>query len=173
MRPQTPSLAMDTVRFVGVDPGVSGGIAVLTVRADDPSVLVSAAAYPFPSSQRMTLALVQDVVGDPSTCMAAFEKNHGYVGGAGDPGVSMFRFGESSGEVRMALVACGLEPTDVPPQTWQRTVNVKRIKKEKRGPWKNRLKQLAAAMFPLLVVTLKTADALLIAEHLRRSSTMP
>lgn len=116
------------------------------------------------------LKSVQGGYGDlPIKCYAALEKVGGYVGGEGDPGSAMFKFGASWGSLGMACVALGIEMYVEPtPQTWQKAFGLVKSKGEKKGPWKNRLKAKAQALFPSDDVTLLTADALLIAEYCRR-----
>ena len=82
----------------------------------------------------------------------------------------MFAFGYSYGLCVMALVACGLEENRtfwrVRPQEWQKAMAVpKGLAYDQR---KRACKELAQTLFPNAQVTLKTADALLIAEYARR-----
>jgi hypothetical protein len=58
----------------------------------------------------------------------------------------------------------------VAPGTWQKAFGLARKKGEAHGKWKARLRQKAQQLFPQLGrrVTLKTCDALLIAEYGRR-----
>ena len=58
----------------------------------------------------------------------------------------------------------------VTPQKWQKEFSnsLGKSRDYDKREWKNRLKGLAQQMFPAEKVTLKTADALLLAEYGRR-----
>lgn len=99
---------------------------------------------------------------------AVIERVSGYVGEA-QPGSAAFKFGQSYGGLRMALVAAGIPFEEVTPQVWQRKMGVTpRRKDESKTAWKNRLKAKAQQLYPGVKVTLATADALLLAEFCRR-----
>ncbi len=86
-------------------------------------------------------------------------------------GPAMFNFGACYGALQMALVASfGQERSlTVTPRAWQGGLGISpRKKSESTTDWKNRLKSVAQSLFPDTQVTLKTADALLIAEYCRR-----
>lgn len=99
---------------------------------------------------------------------AVIERVSGYVGEA-QPGSAAFKFGQSYGGLRMALVAAGIPFEEVTPQVWQRKMGVTpRRKDESKTAWKNRLKAKAQQLYPGVKVTLATADALLLVEYCRR-----
>ena len=52
----------------------------------------------------------------------------------------------------------------MPPQRWQKTIGAG-IKATHGAKWKSHLKGIAQQRQPRLVITLKTADAVLILEH--------
>lgn len=117
------------------------------------------------------------------------EKVGGYrKGSRGNIGSAMFKFGENYGAVKMALVANGLGQLykAVAPVTWQSAVmldtnnplpidviaaptataySLSFPQKKGSGQWKNFLKERAQELFPGVKVTLKTADALLLAYY--------
>ena len=102
---------------------------------------------------------------------AVIEQNTGYVGGEGNPGSAMFKFGRSAGLLTMALVAAGIPYEEITPGQWQKKLGIPPRKKgEAKGVFKNRLKAEAQRLFPRIPVTLKTADALLLAEYARRKA---
>ncbi len=68
----------------------------------------------------------------------------------------------NAGEWRGLLTALGISFKEVTPQIWQKHFGV--FPKEKRAR-KNALKQKAQQLYPNLDITLKTADALLLAEY--------
>ena len=120
-----------------------------------------------PATDRETWELIQLL--STENTFAAIEQNSGYVGGAGNPGSAMFKFGTSCGKLLGMLTAAGIPFEMVTPQTWQKSLGIPARKKtEGKTQFKNRLKQRAEQLFPQVKVTLATADALLIAEYIRR-----
>lgn len=157
--------------YVGIDPGKSGGLAVL----DDTGKLVAAEGMPGTTNEVLsTMKLVTRMRGDRSRVRVCIEKVGGFTGrvGAGGGfvarGSHMFEFGRSTGWAEMAAAAVGaVEVTTVMPAVWQAAVGMKPRRRgeggESDGEWKNRLKGRAAELFPGADITLKKADALLIA----------
>jgi hypothetical protein len=92
------------------------------------------------------------------------EKVGGYVGGKGAPGSSMFNFGYNVGFVHGLIAASKTRCIEVPPQRWQKTLGAG-TKATHGTRWKAHLKQIAQQRQPRQVITLKTADAVLILEH--------
>lgn len=155
--------------FIGIDPGISGGLAQLDNLGPSTS--------PMPPTEKDIWDWFQKATGftdlygnrKQGDCFAIIEKVNGYVGDGGNPGGAMFKFGASYGGLRMALVAAGIPFEEVTPQAWQKALGIpKRKKEESKTQWKNRLKSKAQQLFPSEKVTLATADALLIAEYCRR-----
>jgi len=96
------------------------------------------------------------------------EKVGGFIQGNPAPGSAMFNFGMGYGAVRMAMVGAGIPFCEVTPQAWQKYHQVARHPQETKSSWKNRLKTLAQSIYPDLKVTLRTADALLLALFLQK-----
>jgi hypothetical protein len=92
------------------------------------------------------------------------EKVGGYVGGKGAPGSSMFNFGYNVGFLHGLITASKTRCIEVPPQRWQKTIGAGTSKTHGKG-WKGHLKGLAQQRQPRQVITLKTADAVLLLEH--------
>ncbi len=153
--------------FIGIDPGASGGIVVLTDDSD----------HVFFKSMPKTEELIwdwaskvcldaQDGVHD---AVAAIEQVQGFIG-EGHPGSGMFKFGMNYGMVRMAMTAAGIPYQLVTPQTWQKGLGIKgRSKGESNMAWKRRLMAEASRRMPRLKLTLATADAVLITLFLRET----
>lgn len=163
------------VCYIGIDPGASGGLAALDGAAPGGvRTMLGMASLSF--TERSIWDWLQDMllhsVGRnfaPGACFAVIEKNSGYVGGAGNPGSAMFKFGKSYGLLTMALIAASIPYEEATPGVWQRALGVPPRKHgESKGAFKNRLKTRAQQLFPQVKVTLATADALLIAEYCRR-----
>ncbi len=154
-----PKAPVRTV-YVGIDPGQSGG----TARIADG---FRAEAYPMPATERDVWEMIQSLQETSfGRAIAIIEKVHAMP----KQGVSStFKFGTGYGGLRMALIAAGIPFDEVTPRTWQKALGVvARKKTETITQFKNRLKAKAQQLFPSVKVTLKTADALLIAEYCRR-----
>lgn len=143
--------------YIGIDPGKSGGIAILYM--DE----VIAAKTPVTPAD-----IYSHLKTYSRKCTAVIEQVGGYIG-EGQPGSAMFNFGRGVGHLEMALLACGIPAESVPPRKWQKAMGISSRKKtETKAQWKSRLKSVAQRLFPSENVTLATADALLIAEYCRR-----
>jgi len=147
-------------RVIGIDPGLSGGIAVLE---PDGSVV--------------------EAVKMPGTMMDIYNFLKGYSGsgyvcymeqvGHGMPGQSSkatATFARHCGHLDMALLALGIATNTVTPNKWEKSYQLGRSKEYSKTEWKNRLKAKAQQMFPSIgkKITLSTCDALLLAEYGRK-----
>lgn len=163
--------------YIGIDPGMSGGIAVLCG--------ASVAAITMPRTDHgIWDYLSQFITVEPRHVCAGMEQVGGYIKDNPTPGSAMFNFGENCGHLRMACVAGGLKVTKggvapahlytIPPQEWQRGLKIDPHRTgESDTDWKNRLRWNAEELFPKrlhpsLRVTLRNADALLIAAYVRQ-----
>lgn len=162
--------------FLGIDPGVNGGLAA--VHADG-----SAEAVRMPATEAALWAWVRKWGSERRearafSVFACVELVSGWVGhkragregedaADSNPGSAMFTFGQSYGMLRMALVAAGVPFEAVRPQAWQKELCLSRPDHWDTTRWKNWLKERAQALFSHIKVTKATADALLIAEYAR------
>ena len=138
------------MNFCGIDPGASGGIAVVGER---PVV-----AWKMPATER-DIAEVFEVA---SPDFAMIERCSSRPG----QGVSStFKFGRNYGFLRGMLIAYRIPFEEVTPHVWQRYMGCL-----SRGQ-KNITKQKAQQLFPNLKITHAVADALLIADYCRRIKT--
>ena len=158
--------------YLGIDPGLGGGMAVLT-----------AGGYPrlvakIPATEQDILTILRDVatlpivagVADPISEIGASSSPGGHVRAilekvASSPQmgvVSAFTFGKGYGGLRMALAACQIPFDEVAPGVWQRAMQCLT-----KGD-KNVSKRRAQELFPSVKVTHAVADALLLAEFGRR-----
>jgi len=148
--------------YIGVDPGQSGGLILL----DDTMVK----STPMPETERDIWDWFDHIRQTTDIApRAMIEKVHSMP----KQGVaSSFKFGRGYGGLRMALIAAGIPFEEVTPQAWQKALAIpKRSKTETPVQWKNRLKALAQQLYPDIKVTLKLADALLIATYCQRKHT--
>lgn len=149
---------------IGLDPGASGGLAIISgVRI--PSVVL----LPFSSGIDPEVADgLKSLETAGETILATIEK----VGAMPRQGVSStFKFGTSYGYLIGCLTAVGIPFEYSTPQKWQKAFGIpKRAESETKSQFKNRLKTKAQQLYPNYrkEITLQTADALLIAEYTRR-----
>lgn len=145
--------------FIGIDPGASGGIAWI----DD---VVPVAGKMHATESDIWRHVERLSLNRPRPVKAVIEK----VGAMPKQGLSStFKFGQSYGSLRMALIAAGIPFDEVTPQKWQKELGLIRSNKnESITDKKNRHKAKAQQLFPGLKITHHVADALLIAEYCRR-----
>jgi hypothetical protein len=151
--------------IIAIDPGKSGGIAVLHQN--------HVAAYPMPDTDGDLLELIKGISLEASResakVVCVLEQVGGFIGKA-QPGAAMFRFGESYGFIKGLMMALTIKLELVRPQTWQKSFSLGTASAcASKTEWKNKLKAEAQRRFPSLGVTLKTADALLILEWYQRN----
>lgn len=165
---------INPVVYIGIDPGASGGL----VAVDRDGIFLSARTM-LPSEkdiwewfQYWAYTYWREVAttekGNTVKVFAVIEQVGGFIGGEGNTGSSMFKFGASYGGLRMAITAAEIPFEAVTPQKWQKTLGMFRKKGEAKGVWKNRLKAKAQQLYPKEKITLSVADAVLIAEYCRR-----
>jgi hypothetical protein len=137
--------------YLGVDPGQSGGIAVVWKGG--------AEAYKMPDTERDIFDLFKILA--PEVSFAIIEHVHSMP----RQGVaSSFKFGMSYGGLRMAMVGTGLRFEKCSPIKWMNELSCR------TGGDKNISKAKAQELFPDIKVTHAIADALLLAEYARRTS---
>jgi Holliday junction resolvasome RuvABC endonuclease subunit len=143
--------------YIGVDPGVSGGIAVLGPHGD---VLHLG---PMPGTERDVLDVFAVAGHGAARAEAMIER----VWSSPQMGVaSAFTFGRSYGALLMALTAEAIGFTEVLPTKWQTAMGC-RTKGDK-----NVSKRRAQQLFPHEKITHATADALLLAAYCRTVFTV-
>lgn len=143
---------------MGIDPGVSGGLAVL--RADGTTEYVR--AFNPEMTEEDLVTAIRCGIGAlyVNDSQMVFMEKVGYK--AGDGGKGSFTFGRVVGLIRGALLAQNYKPIDVYPMLWQGTMGCL------SGGNKNVTKRKAMELFPGEKITHAVADALLIAEYGRR-----
>jgi hypothetical protein len=141
-------------RILAIDPGLSGGLAYL-----GPGGII---LNSMPATDQDISVLVMDRLAISD--VVYIEKVGGYIGGKGAPGSAMFNFGRNVGFLHGLITSSKTRCIEVTPQTWQKTVQAG-TSKTHGDRWKAHLKQIAQQRQPRQVITLKTADAVLILEH--------
>ncbi len=148
--------------YCGVDPGGSGGLAIL----DETGAVVD--VTPMPDTERDVSDYFREFA--PRIKMAAIESVHSFPGNGSS---SMFKFGMSFGALRMALVAHNIPFEFVSPGSWQKPfglIESGRKATDSNTEKKNKHKARCQELFPFQRVTHATADAVLIAEFCRRTN---
>lgn len=136
--------------FLGIDPGASGGLAVMYP--------ISVVVQPMPATDHDLVEFLKEFADQIK--MAHLENVHSMP----KQGVaSSFKFGVSFGGLKMALACLGIPFELVSPQRWQKDMGCLT-----KGD-KNVSKAKAQQLFPSVRVTHSIADALLLAEHARRT----
>ena len=155
-------------KVIGIDPGKGGGIAVIT----DETIQI----HNCPRTVKDMALLIGICLSDVAAYRTRvfLEKVWAFPT---DGRVGSFTFGENYGQWHGILASHELDPKLVTPKEWQSHFDIKKgLKKEIR---KRILKQIAIEKCPnTKKITLKTADALLIAiygleAHLSYQSNLP
>jgi crossover junction endodeoxyribonuclease RuvC len=156
-----------TTAYLGIDPGKSGGLALLR---DDGTVKWYAR---MPETLLDVWKLIQGSGIPQIRTIAVIEK----VRSSPQMGVtSAFTFGRGYGQLEAMLLAAYIPSSEIFPQTWQKALGIpKRQKEEEQPQFKLRLLKEAQRRFPSLDLWSKTkgeqlavCDALLIAYYARQ-----
>lgn len=142
-------------KFIGVDPGKSGGIVVL----DENLTVIEVADI-----KKQTHHSLSDLLARHNDAKLCFiEKVHSMPG----QGVSTtFAFGEIYGLLQGLIIANKIPIDYVTPRSWQAFLGIKKKQKsESQTDFKRRLKQHAQNKYPREKIINNTADAYLIAEY--------
>lgn len=149
----TPRVApeLSLMRFLGIDPGASGAIAILSL--ENPELVLT-------MKLTETERDVWEFIKTSGAGCAILER----VGAFPGQGVSStFKFGASFGFCRGLLIAAQIPFALITPGVWQKNLGCL-----SKGD-KNVTKAKAQELFPALKVTHAIADAILIAEYNRRN----
>lgn len=142
--------------YLGIDPGKSGGIAVLG--------MVEPRLIPIPESYLDLWGIVAGVNAE----FAVLEKVGGFIQGNKLPGSAMFNFGAGFGALEAFLIASRTSYELITPQKWQKALGIPTSGGDK-AKHKKKLRDFADRLFPgVKGLTQKTCDAILIAEFARR-----
>jgi hypothetical protein len=146
------------MRYLGIDPGVSGGIAAV----DSQGHLCYAEAMP--ENPRAIVRAIDRAIGmhAPRCVLEHVWSSPGW-GHAG-----AFTFGRNFGSLEGVLAAAGVTYDLVVPRTWQPAMGVIIPPGTNSTDRKNIGKARAQELFPGVVCTHTISDALLLAEYCRR-----
>ena len=151
----------DTKFYIGIDPGLKGGIAVLN---DGGSVVE---VDNMPETPQDILGLLGEYSGRNAVCVLE-DVGHGIPGQSSKATAT---FARHNGHLEMALLALSIPTEKGTAQKWQKVYQLGSSEGIDKRVWKNKLKAKAQQLFPSLgkKVTLSTCYALLIAEYARRN----
>jgi len=144
--------------FIGVDPGLSGGIAVI----DPVSNVIEVSKTP--QTIQDFIDLLGKYMNESVFCITEKVHSRPFNGAKAN-----FTFGYINGILHTVLLISKIPHEMVSPQAWMKYYGMKKEKNETDTSWKNRLKGRAQQLFPKTKVTLWNADALLIAEYCKRN----
>lgn len=147
--------------YIGVDPGVGGGIAAIVKSG---GILDT---FKMPTTDRELLTILKRLERRSSVEGPAFgmlERVHS-MPGQGHSGA--FTFGKNVGALQMAMTAADIPFDLVSPIKWQNAMSCR------TGGDKNVSKRRAEQLFPKWTITHAIADALLLAEYARRLDRQP
>lgn len=141
--------------YLGVDPGVVGGMAAIS----NTGVL---ATFKFKDATEADVSEMFEQFDDATFALIERVSSSPQMGV-----VSAFTFGRSYGFLRGMLIGHRIAFEEVSPMKWQNAMGCR------SGGDKNITKAKAQQLFPGVKITHANADALLIAEHCRRSRLTP
>ena len=152
--------------IIGIDPGKNGGIAVAYN-----GKIHTATKMPRTPNDLLEFFIHLGFPGVLARCQVSVYIENVHAMPTDTPSRA-FTFGQGLGQIEGILAAMGLYDAPdryfkVAPQTWMKSLNMKKTEEEKDNKelWKRRLKALATDLHPHLNPTLSTADAILITAY--------
>lgn len=153
-------------RFVGIDPGMSGGIAFM----DDDESVGGPHAFDLPDTEDAIYDLLHSCLGQST--FAVIERQSTLQQGGK---VANFKFGQSYGFLRGLLsgfaTSHSLSWSDISAKVWQSGFGLP--PKCQQGERKRKLLSIARMRFPTVKLTLRRGDAMLLADFCRSRLTLP
>ena len=163
--------------FCGIDPGQSGGIALIGPRGLTEGLWLE--IIETPKAEADLLHIFRHTLRPAAIELCLIEKVGAFPG---QGRTSMFTFGRGDGILIGMLLAHDIPFQEIRPQAWQKALGIRPRAKtpnrpragryypppESKPEFKRRLLSTALRLFPGAPVNLKTADALLLAEVARR-----
>lgn len=145
MSPKPSPIPPDTTHILGVDPGITGALALVDVTLP-PAKIVNVWDMPRTDTD-LDLATLADtlhlIASHHPGVLAIVEKVHSMPRQAG-----AFSFGFYTGCVHGALATAGIPIITVPPAVWKPRVGLVRRPEETQDKFKDRSRELAGALFP-------------------------
>ena len=143
--------------IIGIDPGIGGGIAVLTDKLR---------TYRMPDTYPGIFNLLSHIKDEASNGVSCILEDVG-KGRPGQSSKATATFARHNGHLEMALYALNIPTEKVTPQKWTKfySNSIGKSTDYEGREWKKKLKQEAQMLYPGTNVTLYTADAILIAHY--------
>lgn len=166
--------------ILGIDPGSTGGIAVVDSHHAKLYELVKCG-----SIEVDTVSKLADLIDKYKPSSAVIERVAAFPGQGAS---STFTFGVRYGLLRGVLMTLKVPLTDVPPQTWQKVLGLsqpkssskdldEKEKKSRRAARRKKQKelayQLACQLYHDSRISLEMADGVLLAEYGKRKLSLP
>ena len=149
---------MENRIFIGIDPGIKGGIAVIY----EDNYFVKPTPNTVAEMAQEIISLKD--IGPNTQKFAIIEAVHSMPGNSGR---SMFTFGMNYGQWIGILATLKIPYIQVTPHKWQKWYgSMPKVRKDR----KNHLKHLAQQRFPNAKINLTTADAMLICNYLKETN---
>jgi hypothetical protein len=142
--------------FLGIDPGVSGGMALLSAEG------VVLELRPMPEDEEAVVDLITDIAMQRHASVGVFAILERVNTHRGWHAAGAFTFGRNVGAIRAALYGADIPHDEVSPAQWMRALGCLT-----RGDKRVTLRR-ARQLFPAQRLTHAVADALLLAEYGRR-----
>jgi len=156
------------MKFIGIDPGKSGGMA--SIRCDENLGIVSYSAHGFATmtEREITRGLRKMIRGstEAESLCVLIEKQG--VRPLTDRPKNIATLHHQFGILHGCLLTLEVGYEDISPHAWQKTFKLLMPKGTESAAKKRKHKEKAQQFFPEVNVTLQTCDALLIAEYGRR-----
>ncbi len=153
--------------YIGIDPGMGGGLASITLTSGKAKPDVENLAMPHTERDVWNGFRLWEPDLRVRYVYAVIEWINPAIYGIGKSQQSKL-YGNYM-QLRMALTAADIPFEDTKPRVWLRALGIPpRKKTENDRQWKNRLRAKAQQLYPKLKITLATADALLIATFCQR-----
>ena len=116
--------------IIGIDPGLTGGIAVLDSETKELVRLADMPVIPEGNKKKVSGHGLMKIMGDYSRQQVDMVYLERVGARPGQGVVSMFNFGRSYGAVEAAIAVMGLPVTYVAPQSWKRAAGLLRADKD-------------------------------------------
>ena len=145
------------VPVIGIDPGATGAISVITSTGE-------LGVLPMPLCPKALSDILSDIrvnLGIKHAYIESLVKFIGYP----QPSSAMAQYGYNTGLVNGILVANRYAVVQIPPRTWMPFYTEQLAKDLGRKAWKIHLASIARKLYPSVKISIPTADSVLIAHY--------
>lgn len=146
--------------FIGIDPGVTGSMTIISISNDD---TVSIDVFQFSKFTEQEISEILEKLSNLDVAIFCVIEKIGSIFGVGKHGYGVLM--HNVGLWRGFLMANKIPFQEVTAKNWQKHYALKKNKSDTSTIWKNKLKGLAQQYYPKHKVTLAMADSMLIARY--------